>query len=204
MTILLLDCTHGTTKDGFANAARALVSPEVNLLPIESYVATEQSHVHEHHHHSVHEVHTAIDAAPVSDEAKQHARGVYALIAQAEAKAHGVPLDEVHFHEVGAPDAIAHVLAACDALARIAYDEAVATPVCTGFGFVECAHGTLPIPAPATANILEGIPTFAGTEEGELTTPTGAALVVYFANRLLSDAAEAQKLGAAITLRCNP
>lgn len=217
MTTLLLDCTHGSTKDGFANAARALV-PDA-LPSLEAYVPLHESthaphasahaanpdhHAHHHHHHSIAEVHGAIDAAPVTDTVKQDARGVYELIAAAEAKAHGVPEAEVHFHEVGAPAAIAHILAACDALARIPRDRTVATPLCTGFGFVDCAHGTLPIPAPATANIVESVPTFAGSEEGELTTPTGAALAVYFADAFADTVEEAKDLDAQLVLRCNP
>lgn len=218
MTTLLLDCTHGSTKEGFANAARALVPAGVQLPPVEAYVpvaAHAHAHAHEHaqdhghrahahHHHSLQEVHAAIEAAPVTDAVKQEARGVYGLIAAAEAKAHGVPEADVHFHEVGAPEAIACVLAACDALSRVSYDDVLATPVCTGFGHVHCAHGLLPIPAPATANVLEGVPIFAGSEDGELTTPTGAALVVHFADRFASTAAGAQEAGADLTLCCNP
>lgn len=216
MTTLLLDCTHGSTKEGFANAARALVPAGVGLPPVEAYVPAaahahahaqdhgHDAHAHVHHHHSLQEVHAAIEAAPVTDVVKQEARGVYGLIAAAEAKAHGVPETDVHFHEVGAPEAIACVLAACDALSRVSYDHVLATPVCTGFGHVHCAHGVLPIPAPATANVLESVPTFVGSEEGELTTPTGAALAVHFADRFASTAAEAQESGAELTLRCNP
>lgn len=214
MATLLLDCTHGSTKEGFANAARALVSASVSLPPVEAYVsvaaeASEHEHGHAHgervhHHHSLQEVHAVIEAAPVTDAVKQEARGVYALIAAAEAKVHGVPETDVHFHEVGAPEAIACVLAACDALSHVPHDQVLATPVCTGFGHVHCAHGVLPIPAPATANVLEGIPTFAGAEEGELTTPTGAALAVHFADRFAATAAEAQESGADLTLCCNP
>lgn len=202
MTTLLLDCTHGSTKEGFAKAACALAPDTCAVLP--TPVPEPDAHGHHHHHHSLDEVHAAIDAAPISDAAKHHARGVYALIAAAEAKAHGVPPSEVHFHEVGAPEAIAYVVAACEALSRVSYDTVIATPICTGFGFVDCAHGRLSIPAPATANILQGMPTFAGTEEGELTTPTGAALALYFADEFLTSADEAQNLDADDVLHCNP
>lgn len=209
MTTLLLDCTHGSTKEGFANAARALAPAGAELPSLDAYAPASgavhaQGHASVHHHHSIQEVHAAIEAAPVTEAVKQEARGVYALIAAAEAKAHGVPATEVHFHEVGAPEAIACVLAACDALSRIAFDEVVATPVCTGFGTVECAHGTLPIPAPATANVLADVPTFPGDEEGELTTPTGAALAVHFADSFAKTADEARECACALTLRCNP
>ena len=203
MTTLLLDCTHGSTKSGFAQAVRSLVPEPRELLPILDYVP-QDAHAHDHHHHSIQEVHDAIQAAPVAEAVKEDARGVYAIIAAAEAKAHGVRAREVHFHEVGAPDAIAHIVAAFDALSRLSFDAIASTPVCTGFGFVDCAHGTLPIPAPATAHILESIPAFAGDEEGELTTPTGAALVAYFADRFLDADAGVQKPDGDVIIRCNP
>lgn len=207
MTTLLLDCMHGSTKEGFANAARALVLPSAELPPLEAYVPTsdvghEGDAIHAHHHHSIEEVHAVIEAAPVTEMVKRHARGVYAIIARAEAKAHGVSEADVHFHEVGAPEAIAHILAACDALSRIERDQTWATSVCTGFGFVECAHGTLPIPAPATANILESCPAFPGAQEGELTTPTGAALAVYFADGFIDR--DAENIEADAIICCNP
>lgn len=202
MTTLLLDCTSGSTKEGFACAARALVPKACVLPPISSYAHPKERSDGGHHHHSVQEVHAAIDAAPVSEAVKQDARGVYAIIAAAEAKAHGTDVEHVHFHEVGDADAIAHVLAACDALAHLVFDEVCATPVCTGYGFVTCAHGTLSIPAPATANILVEVPTVSGSQEGELTTPTGAALVVYYAQRFID--AEAENIEADLTICCNP
>ncbi len=190
MAMLLLDCTHGATKSGFAQAACARAADASVNIPCPVLVPESgHDHAHDHgEHHSVVEVRAAIDAAPVSVEAKQHAHGVYDLIAAAEAKAHGVDVAHVHFHEVGSAEAIGHILSACEAMTHLPFDTIQATPVCTGFGFVECAHGTLPIPAPATANILEEVPVFAGDVEGELTTPTGAALVVHFAEAFTSEA----------------
>ena len=115
------------------------------------------------------------------EEVKVRTRGVYDAIARAEAKAHGCPVGEVHYHEVGALDAVADVVGACYALWLLSPDRIVASPVHVGSGTVRCAHGVMPVPAPATANLLTGVPTYGGEVFGELCTPTGAALLVTFA-----------------------
>ena len=104
----------------------------------------------------------------------------YGLIAAAESRAHGVPVGQVHFHEVGALDAVADVTAACLLMDRLAPDVVVASPVNVGAGTVRCAHGTLPVPVPAVAEILRGVPTYGGQVRCELCTPTGAALLRHF------------------------
>ena len=144
-------------------------------------------HDHEHHHHSgMDEISHIIDHMPVSDTVKRNAKAVYDLIAQAESKAHAKPVTEVHFHEVGMKDAIADVTGVCLLMEMLGAAKIVASPVCVGFGKVKCAHGILPVPAPATANILTGIPVYAGNIEGELCTPTGAALITYFVDEFRS------------------
>ena len=106
---------------------------------------------------------------------------VYHLLADAESRAHGRPVGEVHFHEVGALDAVADIAAVCWLLAELAPDEVVVSPIHVGSGTVRCAHGILPVPAPATAFLLEGVPSYSdGAVQGELCTPTGAALLKYF------------------------
>lgn len=105
---------------------------------------------------------------------------VYGLIAQAESKAHGRPVSEIHFHEVGALDAVADVTAVCLLMNRLAPDRVVASPVRVGTGHARCAHGILPVPTPATATLLEGVPIYGGEIQGELCTPTGAALLKWF------------------------
>ncbi len=140
-----------------------------------------EPHHHQHHHRSLPEVLEIIRSLNISDRVKEHAVAIYTIIASAEAEAHGVPVGEVHFHEVGMLDAIADVVGACALIERLSPDRIEASPLRTGHGYVQCAHGSLPIPAPATAIILKGIPTYAGDIEGEFTTPTGAAIVKHFA-----------------------
>ena len=113
----------------------------------------------------------------------EQARAVYHRLAQAESQAHGVEVDLVHFHEVGALDAVADVAAACYALYLLHPDEVVVSPVHVGSGMVRCAHGLVPVPAPATAHLLEEVPCYGGDIQGELCTPTGAALLTTFATR---------------------
>ena len=117
---------------------------------------------------------------PVTDKIRKDILAVYHLIAEAESHVHGVPVTEIHFHEVGTMDAVADVAAVCLLMDKIAPDRVAASPVHVGSGQIECAHGILPVPAPATAYILREVPTYGGEIRGELCTPTGAALLKYF------------------------
>jgi len=138
-------------------------------------------HDHGHHHHaSLADITGMIASLPLSEGVKTRAQAVYALIAEAEAKAHGTEPGLVHFHEVGTLDAVADVVGFCLLCELLAPDEITASPVTTGRGTVMTAHGLLPVPAPATASLLTGIPTRAGDIDMELCTPTGAALLRYF------------------------
>lgn len=144
----------------------------------------EHEHDHHHHHHHTHmsDIEKIIGGLNVSDKVKQDALAVYGLIAEAESKAHGKEISEIHFHEVGTMDAVADIVGVCVLLEQIGADKIVVSPLATGYGQVRCAHGILPVPAPATASIIEGIPTYSGNVEGELLTPTGAALLKHFAD----------------------
>lgn len=128
------------------------------------------------------EIRTLVDALSVSDGVKLHVKEVYAAIAAAESKAHGVDVSEVHFHEVGAKDAVFDIAAVAALLEEISPDRVVASVPEVGSGFVKCAHGMMPVPAPATANLLVGVPFSSGAAECELLTPTGAALLRHFAS----------------------
>ena len=149
-------------------------------LTVHDHEEAEHHHAH-HHHHSPLDVAGIITQLPVSDWVKTNAHAVYHRIARAESKAHGVPVTEVHFHEVGALDAIGDVVGCCMLLEMIAPEAIFASPIALGAGTVRCAHGVLPVPAPATENLLAGIPTCPGPVTGELCTPTGAALLAHFA-----------------------
>ena len=139
-----------------------------------------EEHHHHHHHATPGHIGAIIDSLPLPEEVKTHARSVYDAIAQAEAKAHGCPVGDVHFHEVGALDAVADVVGVCYALYLLQPDQILSSSVHVGSGTVRCAHGIMPVPAPATANLLAGVPIYGGSVRGELCTPTGAALLTHF------------------------
>ena len=142
-------------------------------------------HMHtgaQHHQHSgIHEIEHRIDGLQISGTVKSNVLAVYSLIAEAESHAHGVPVTEIHFHEVGTMDAIADITAVCLLMEKLAPQQVIVSPVHVGSGHVRCAHGILPVPAPATAYILRDIPIYGGGVKGELCTPTGAALLRHFA-----------------------
>ena len=138
---------------------------------------------HPHQHRGMHEIEHMISHLKMSEKVKQDVLAVYGLIAEAESHVHGVPVSEIHFHEVGTMDAVADIAAACLLMDRIGPDEVVVSPVHVGSGEVRCAHGILPVPAPATAYLLREIPIYGGSVRGELCTPTGAAILKYFASR---------------------
>ncbi|MBE0477193.1 MAG: nickel pincer cofactor biosynthesis protein LarC, partial [Coriobacteriia bacterium] len=123
------------------------------------------------------EVRAVLESAPLPSPVRDAASRAFGGLAEAEAGAHGVGIDEVRFHEVGAADSIVDVVGVCAGLHALGVERVTSSPVALGSGSVACAHGTLPVPAPATARLLAGIPVVAGEAGGELTTPTGAALL---------------------------
>lgn len=147
----------------------------------------EHSHSHDHHHdhshRSLHDIHHIIDDLKLPEAVRTDILAVYRLIAEAESKAHDKPVSEIHFHEVGTMDAIADIASVCLLLHKLAPDQIIASPIHVGNGQVKCAHGILPVPAPATAYILKDIPIYSGGIQGELCTPTGAALLKHFVTR---------------------
>lgn len=145
----------------------------------------EDGHMHAHHHG--HHAHTSvasilekISALDMSDTVKKHAEGIYRAIAAAESTVHRTDMEQIHFHEVGSVDALIDVVGSSLAIEMLGVDEIQASPVCVGNGTVRCAHGVLPVPAPATAEIIKGMPVYCSSFDGELLTPTGAAILKYF------------------------
>lgn len=133
-----------------------------------------------HHHRGLGDVLGVLDGADLADEARAGAQTAFRVLAEAEGRVHGIPSDEVHFHEVGAADAIVDIACAAAGVHSLGVESVATLPVRTGSGEVEAAHGTLPVPAPATALLLEGLPVITGGD-GELTTPTGAAFLAAWA-----------------------
>ena len=214
--IMYVDCTRGIASDMFLAALlgcfeskdEILQELQVNInnnmvLTVDyanSYDRTGllfaakdreySQHMHEnctHHSHSdLKDVHSFIDATGFSASIKGAARGVYDIIAAAEAQAHGVTVDTVHFHEVGQKRAIACIVCACALLDRLKPDGIIFSGINAGYGKVICAHGEMDVPTPATKAILSDIPHFyIDRLKGELCTPTGAALAKYFAKSFI-------------------
>ena len=142
-----------------------------------------EEHSHGEHHHahsSMADVKNIISKLNINEKVKNDVLAVYNLIAMAESNAHGMPVEQIHFHEVGSMDAIADVVGVCMLMDEISPDTIITSPINVGKGMVKCAHGILPVPAPATAFILKDVPIYSGPINGEMCTPTGAALLKYF------------------------
>lgn len=196
MKTAYLDCNAGISGNMFLGALIHLGMPghylltelkklAVNLpdLAINSvtrkgiaatFVAVPETH--EHHHRHLPAIFNIIETAALDIKVKQNAKKSFLLLAEAEAKVHGIPVEEVHFHEVGAIDAIIDIVGAAIGIEYFQIEKIVASPVRMGFGTIDCAHGIIPLPAPATVELLKGVAVFGGDLEGEWTTPTGAAL----------------------------
>ena len=208
MKTLYLDCGMGAAgdmlagallellpeRDAFLSRLNALGLPNVRFLAEKSekcgicgthlsvLVHGAEEDEHAHTHSGLHGIEHIVSELNMPENVKENVLRVYAMIAEAESRVHGVPVEQVHFHEVGALDAIADVSAVCLLMDALAPGRVLASPVHVGSGHVRCAHGTLPVPAPATALLLREIPIYGGEIEGELCTPTGAALLKYFVN----------------------
>lgn len=202
MKILYLDCFSGISGDMFLGAMLDLgldekaFLDELHKLPLEGFeVEIKKSEnggitgtdvdviAHEHHpHRGLKHIYEIIDAGSLKPEVKQRSKDAFLRLAAAEGKIHGKSPDQIHFHEVGAVDSIVDIVGAYILMDMLNPDRVYASPVNVGSGTVECAHGTLPVPAPAATEILKGVPVYSKGEEGELTTPTGALLLTGFAD----------------------
>ena len=158
-------------------------------LRVTVHGAEEDDHDHHEHHHEHHHHHTMagieqiVRGSALPERVQNSVLAVYDRIAQAESRVHGESVEEIHFHEVGALDAVADIAAVSLLMDRLGTDEVVCSPVHVGSGQVRCAHGLLPVPAPAAAELLRGVPIYGGAVRGELCTPTGAALLRQFVTR---------------------
>jgi len=155
-----------TSKNG-------IVCQHVNVTDLNKQ--NHKTHIHRH----LSDIYSIIDHAKISDKARQIARDIFLIIGKSESKIHNIPLEKIHFHEISGVDSIVDILGCAVLIDRLKIRKTYATSVCTGFGFVNTQHGVLPIPAPATADILMGIPSYPGDEKGEKVTPTGAAILKY-------------------------
>ncbi len=206
MKLLYLDCFAGISGDMLLGALVDLGVPEDALraelakLKLPGYTIStrrvakqhisatkfdciEQAAIRQHHHRGYTEIAGMIAGSGLPENVKRRALSVFRRLGEAEAKIHGVPLEQIHFHEVGAVDSIVDIVGACIALDKLGVDELRASPPRLGSGFVETAHGKFPVPAPATLELLRGAPTQPSDEPVELVTPTGAALLAEFCAR---------------------
>lgn len=212
MRSLYLDCGMGAAGDmlsaallelhpdreGFLRRMNSLALPGVEIsaekcvkcgisgthfkVLVSGVQENEDIHEHHHHHTGLHSISRIIDGLALPEKVREDIRAVYSLLAESESRVHGVDMEHIHFHEVGSMDAVADITAFCLLVSELAVDRITVSPVCVGSGTVRCAHGILPVPAPATAELLRGIPMYPGDISAELCTPTGAALLRHFAD----------------------
>jgi len=200
MKIAYFDCFSGASGDMLLGALidsgleLSRLEAELRRLPVPDWsISAEKTkkkgissthvrvHTHEHHpHRGLSEILRIIDQgrnAGLSAHAAERASAIFRRLGEAEAKIHNVPVDSIHFHEVGAVDAIIDIVGACAGFELLGIEQFYSSPLNTGSGRVEAAHGVMPVPAPATAELVRGIPTYSSGIERELLTPTGAAIL---------------------------
>ena len=233
-THLHLDCPSGISGDMFCAALLDLGAPLVLFqksilslsLPEKVHLKTEktvrgglagtrfiveESGHHHHHDHGHHhgrnwaEIRDLLKKSKLAPAVRDSALAMFQRIAEAEAKLHGVPVETVHFHEVGAVDSIVDLVCAAAGIHHLKVTEVTASVPVDGTGTIQCAHGKFPLPAPATAEILRGIPIRQLDVPHELTTPTGAAILVHFAKKFgILDSFSAEKIGYGLGTRDLP
>lgn len=174
--------THSNEAHGHSHTHEAHGHSHTHSHEGHNHGHTHEAHSHTHHHRSMSGIHEILVQLTLPAKVREDVLEVYRILAEAESQVHGVSVDQIHFHEVGELDAITDILAVCLLMHRIAPDRIVLSPIHVGSGQVRCAHGILPVPAPATARILKGLPIYSGRIKGELCTPTGAALLKHFAH----------------------
>ena len=171
------DHNHHRTKQGDGSSALKDQHQDNNY---------DHNHHHNGHRYGYEEILELIRGLVLPEKVKKDALGIYRIIGEAEAAVHGLPINEIHLHEIGSLDAVADVVGCSLLIDMLGVTEITASPVHVGYGSVRCEHGILPVPAPAATEILKGVPIYSGCIEGELCTPTGAALLKHFATRFES------------------
>ncbi len=204
MKLLYLDCLAGISGDMLLGAlidlgvAEDALRRELAKLTLPGYSIATQRVVkqniaatkfdcreehHHHHHRGFTEIAGMITGSDLAGPVKSRALSVFRRLGEVEAKIHNVPLEQIHFHEIGAVDSIVDIVGVCIALELLGVTEIAASPLPCGSGFIETAHGKFPVPAPATLELLRGVPVVPSTMVAELVTPTGAALLAEFCNQ---------------------
>jgi uncharacterized protein (TIGR00299 family) protein len=203
VTLAYFDCFSGICGDMILGALIDLGVPikqleeDLQKLPLNGYdlkvKTVQRNHIRatdvavvieeQHHHRSYKDIVHLIDSSSLSDPIKTTSKDIFLKLAKAEGKIHRVPLEHVHFHEVGAVDSIIDIVGAAICLQHLAIQEIVCSPLPLGHGFVTCSHGKIPVPAPATIELLKDVPVYATDREQELVTPTGAAIITTVAKR---------------------
>ncbi len=175
-----LNLTDGEVKVDIVNK-NGIVCKHVRIIDLNQSPNHDHGKKHHHHHHHRHlqDILSLIDAGDIGPKAKEIAKEIFMIIGKSEAKVHNMDLDKIHFHEVSAVDSILDIVGCAVLIDKLEIRTTFCDPICTGFGMVQTQHGLLPIPAPATADILMEMPTYPGREEGEKVTPTGAAILRY-------------------------
>lgn len=204
MNILYFDCFSGISGDMAVGALLDLGVPTSHLKTsleklgitdeyaikinkckknsiecVDFNVEIKEKEIIKHHHHgrNLFDIEMLIDNSTLNNNIKKLSKEMFLIIADAEAKVHGKPVDQVHFHEVGAIDSIIDIISTAICIDYLKPDKIISSPINTGKGFVKCQHGIIPVPAPATFNILQGVSIYNDEREFELTTPTGAAII---------------------------
>jgi len=175
----LVTCRIETANDGVLAGSRFVVECEAQPSIRHHQHAHDSDGSNDHHHRRWSDIRKLIEQANLSSTAKEHALGIFGLLAGAEARVHGIPVADVAFHEVGAVDSIVDIVGTAFLIDALQADRWTTSPLPLGAGQVETAHGRLPIPAPAAALLLEGFAVFDDGIPGERVTPTGAAIVRY-------------------------
>lgn len=177
--IMVIDHNEYKDNKSFGSLNKPTDSKNLNLDQLQFSNQHKNNHKNEHHHRNLYDIYKIIDDAELPESVKQISKKIFLLLGEAEAKVHGIDLDKIHFHEVGAVDSIIDIIGSSLLIDKLKITKVYSKDICTGFGFATTQHGRLPIPCPATKELLLGFPTYSGNNSGELTTPTGAAILKF-------------------------